>query len=56
MNTLSKLSLGVVGSQTITLRDLVKPQLNKREQAAIRRALKNAKKDQDETRKKASLV
>ena len=56
MYLVTRLSFGASGNQTITLRDLVKPQLNKKEQAAIRRALKNAKKDQDETRKKAAQL
>jgi hypothetical protein len=34
-------------TRAITLRDLVKPKLDKHESAAIQRALKNAKKDQD---------
>jgi hypothetical protein len=40
----------------ITLSDLVKPRLNKREQAAIKRALKNAKRDQDKLRKQATQL
>lgn len=56
MNLVARLSLVTNSNQTITLRDLVKPQLNKKEQAAIKRALKNAKKDQDETRKKAARL
>ena len=50
MNVIAKLS---PNRPTITLRDLVQPNLNKREERAIKNALKNAKKDQDATRKKA---
>jgi hypothetical protein len=50
MNIATKLSLQ---RSTITLRDLVQPNLNKREERAIKRALKNAKKDQESLRAKA---
>lgn len=50
MNVIAKLS---PNRPTITLRDLVQPNLNKREERAIKSALRNAKKDQDTIRKKA---
>ncbi len=37
-------------TRAITLRDLVKPNLDKHESAAIKRALKNAQKDQDKVK------
>ena len=40
----------------ITLRDLVKPKLNKREERAIKSAWKMAKKDQDTLRQKAKQL
>ncbi len=42
--------------RTITLRDLVKPQLATPERQAIERALKNAKKEQDKIKKQASKI
>lgn len=51
MNVIAKLT---PNRPTITLRDLVKPNLNKREERVIKSALKNAKKDQDAVRKKAA--
>ena len=54
MNVVAKLS--PLRSSTITLRDLVQPDLNKREERAIKRALKNAKKDQEALRQKARAV
>lgn len=50
MNAIAKLS---PNRPTITLRDLVKPNLDKREERAIKNALKNANKDQDVVRAKA---
>lgn len=50
MNVIARLS---PNRPTITLRDLVKPDLNRREERAIKNALKNAKKDQDAIRAKA---
>ena len=43
MNVIAKLS---PNRPTITLRDLVQPNLNKREERAIKNALKKEKKDQ----------
>lgn len=53
MNVIAKLS---PNRPTITLRDLVKPNLDKREERAIKSALKNAKKDQDAVRKNAAKL
>lgn len=53
MNVIAKLS---PNRPTITLRDLVKPNLDKREERAIKSALKNAKKDQDAMRAKARTI
>lgn len=50
MNAIAKLS---PNRPTITLRDLVKPNLDKREERVIKNALKGAKKDQDAMRAKA---
>ena len=54
MNVVAKLS--PYRPAAITLRDLVQPDLNAREERAIKKALKNAKKDQDALRKKARSV
>lgn len=54
MNVVAKLS--PYRPAAITLRDLVQPDLNAREERAIKKALKNAKKDQDALRKKARFV
>ena len=53
MNMIVKLS---PNRPIITLRDLVKPNLNKHEERAIKSALKNASKDQDIVRKKAKKI
>lgn len=53
MNIITKLHLR---RPTITLRDLVKPDLNRREERAVKSALKNTKKDQDAVRAKALQV
>jgi len=52
MNVISILS----ANRPITLRDLVKPDLNRHEARAIKNALKRAKKDQDVIRSKAKLI
>lgn len=53
MNVIARLS---PNRPTITLRDLAKPNLNKREERAIKNALKNAKKDQDLIRERAKRL
>jgi hypothetical protein len=53
MNLVARLS---PNRPVITLRDLVKPDLNRHEQRAIKAALKNAKKTQDATREKARKI
>ena len=53
MNMIARLS---PNRPTITLRDLVKPNLGRREERAIKSALKNAKKDQDAIRKRAADI
>lgn len=53
MNVIAKLS---PNRPTITLRDLVKPDLNRHEERAVKNALKNAKKDQDAVRKQAQRI
>lgn len=50
MNVIARLS---PNRPALTLRDLVKPNLQKREERAIKNALKNAKKDQDKIRRQA---
>lgn len=51
MNIITKLS---PNRKTITLRDLVKPNLNRHEERVFKKALKGAKKEQDAMRKKAA--